>query len=145
MFSVGRERMHWEQTGSKRNTASLRNFSAQTFCFLSCGIPGLYIHISSIMRQKGESQNDSYKKTKHTKFSEKTNISDALIRTHVCLFLTSYKDCSFFEKFGVLCFFVIAIWNSLFCLITDDLPWRNFFPSVNMKHRKIVQEKYEIT
>ena len=58
----------------------------------------LYIHISSIMRQKGESQNDSYKKTKHTKFSEKNkHFWRPDTHTCVCLFLTSYKDCSFFE------------------------------------------------
>ena len=38
---------------------------------------------SSVIRQKGESQNGCFKKTKHAKFSEK---------------------CSFFGKFGVLCF-----------------------------------------
>ena len=37
--------------------------------------------ISSVIRQKGESQNGCSKKTKHVKFSEKTNISNPLIRT----------------------------------------------------------------
>ena len=36
---------------------------------------------SSVIRQKGESENECSKKTKHTKFSEKTNISYPLIRT----------------------------------------------------------------
>ena len=36
---------------------------------------------SSVIRQKGESQNGCFKKTKHAKFSEKTNISNPLIRT----------------------------------------------------------------
>ena len=36
---------------------------------------------SSVIRQKGESQNGRYKKIKHAKFSEKTNISYPLIRT----------------------------------------------------------------
>ena len=31
--------------------------------------------ILSVIRQKGKSQNECFKKTKHTKFSEKTNIS----------------------------------------------------------------------
>ena len=35
---------------------------------------------SSAIRQKSESQNGCYKKTKHAKFSEKTNISYPLIR-----------------------------------------------------------------
>ena len=73
------------------------------FVFLSCGIPGLYIHISSIMRQKGESQNDSYKKTKHTKFSEKTNIFDALIRTHVYAYFLHPIRIVHFSK-NLVCF-----------------------------------------
>ena len=40
---------------------------------------------SSVIRQRGESQNGCFKKTKHDKFSEK-------------------RKCSFFGKFGVLCF-----------------------------------------
>ena len=46
-----------------------------------------------VLRQKGESQNGCFKKTKHSKFSEK-HIFYPLIR----------KKCSFFGKFGVLCF-----------------------------------------
>ena len=33
--------------------------------------PGRQLHSSSVIRQKGESQNRCFKKTKHTKFSEK--------------------------------------------------------------------------
>ena len=41
---------------------------------------------SSIVRQKGESQNGGNKKTKETKFSKKINISYPLIRTHTCVY-----------------------------------------------------------
>ena len=34
----------------------------------------------------GKSQNGGNKKTKHAKFSEKTNISYPLIRTHTCAY-----------------------------------------------------------
>ena len=51
---------------------------------------------TSVIRQKDESQNGGNKKTKHAKFSEK--------RT----FLTSRK-CSFFGKFGMLCFLVTSV------------------------------------
>ena len=34
-------------------------------------------HNSSVIRQKGESQNGCFKKTKQVKFSEKTNISNS--------------------------------------------------------------------
>ena len=40
---------------------------------------------SSVIRQKGESQNGCYKKTKHAKFSE-TNISYSLIHTRACTY-----------------------------------------------------------
>ena len=39
---------------------------------------------SSVVRQKGESQNGCFEKMKHVKFSEKINISYPLIRTHMC-------------------------------------------------------------
>ena len=37
-----------------------------------------------IITEKGESQNGGNKKTKHTKFSEKANISYPLIRARTC-------------------------------------------------------------
>ena len=56
-------------------------------------------YISPVIRQKSESQNGCFKKTKHAKFFEKGT------------FLTPWyphvlegKKCSFFGKFGVLCF-----------------------------------------
>ena len=67
-------------------------------------LPVLY-HLNSntsVIRQKGESRNRYFKKTKHVKFSEKQ------------LFLTPWyvhvrvriggKKCSFFGKFDLLCF-----------------------------------------
>ena len=47
--------------------------------------------VSMVIREKGESQNGCFKKTKHDKLSEK--------RT----FHVRGKKCSFFGKFGVLC------------------------------------------
>ena len=44
-------------------------------------IQGIEFEISLVIRQKGEFQNGYYKKTKHTKFSEKKNIYYPLIRT----------------------------------------------------------------
>ena len=48
--------------------------------------------ITSVIRQKGESQNGCFKKTKHAKFAEKRMIR------------IGGKKCSFFGKFGVLSF-----------------------------------------
>ena len=55
---------------------------------------------SLAIRQKAESQNGCYKKTKHTKFSEKRTFVTSLI--HV----SGGNKCSFFRKFGVSCFLV---------------------------------------
>ena len=41
---------------------------------------------SSVIRQKGESQNRSNKETKHVIFSGKTNISYPLIPTRACVY-----------------------------------------------------------
>ena len=68
---------------------------------------------SSVIRKKGESQNGCFKKTKLPKFSEKQT------------FLTPWyaqegmriwgKKCSFFGKFGVLCFLETPVLTS--CLL----------------------------
>ena len=60
--------------------------------------------ISSVIRQKGESQNGYFKKTKYAKFSDKTNISYPLICTRTCLY-QRVRNVRFARKFGVLCFF----------------------------------------
>ena len=53
----------------------------------------------SVIRQKGESQNWCFRKTKHAKFSEKRTFFYPLIRAY-----QGVKKCSFFGKFGVLGF-----------------------------------------
>ena len=58
---------------------------------------------SSVIRQKGESQNGCFKKTKQAKFSKKPeHFLPPDTHTYVCV--SGGKKCSFFEKFGVLCF-----------------------------------------
>ena len=60
-------------------------------------------HKSSVLRQKGESQNGCFKKTKHTKFSEKrTFLTPWYAHTRTCAY--EGKKYSFFGKFGVLSF-----------------------------------------
>ena len=60
---------------------------------------------SSVIRQKGESQNGSFKKTKHAKFSEKMYISYPLIRTPYFAAFGLNADLSVFSlnagKYGV--------------------------------------------
>ena len=63
--------------------------------------------ISSVITQKDESQNRSNKKSKHAKFSEKTNVSCLLIRT--CAYLGGKNVLFFLFKFGILSFLVTSI------------------------------------
>ena len=66
---------------------------------------------SSVIRQKGESQNVSFKKTKHVKFSEK--------RT----FLSYQRVRNVLFSDNLTCFVCLKhlFWGSPFCLITDEL------------------------
>ena len=57
---------------------------------------------SSVIRQKGECRNESFKKTKHAKFSKNRTFLSPDMHTYV--FVSGGKDCSFFGKFGALCF-----------------------------------------
>ena len=78
---------------------------------------------SSVIREKGKSQKGCFKKTEHAKFPKnehflrpdthtranlKTGVSRKQStpkqRTHRCVCVSGGKKCSFFEKFGVLCF-----------------------------------------
>ena len=67
---------------------------------VSPGFPENF-HISSAIKQKGKSQNGCYKK----KSFRKINIFYPLISTRI----SGGKKCSFFEKFGVLCFLVTPV------------------------------------
>ena len=69
--------------------------------------------ISSVTRQKGESQNGCFKKTKHAKFSEKTNISFLLIRTR-----QEVRNVRFTENLACFVFLKHPFWDSPFSLIT---------------------------
>ena len=55
-----------------------------------------------VIRQKGESQNGYFKKTKHAKFSESEHFSPPDMLTYVRV--SGGMKCSFLGKFGVLCF-----------------------------------------
>ena len=67
------------------------------------------LYKTSVIKQKGESQNECFKKTKHTKFPEK--------RT----FLTPwYAHVRFSENLVCFVFLEHPFWVSPFCLITDE-------------------------
>ena len=75
------------------------------WCLL-CQIDGTLS--SSVIIQKGKSQNGGNKKRKHATFSAKTNISYSLIRNRTCAY-QGVRNVRLFEKFGVLCFLVTSV------------------------------------
>ena len=66
-------------------------------------------HIPSVIRQKGESQNGGNKKKKQStpNFPKKQLFPTPDMHTFVCV--SRGKKCSFFGKFGVLCFLVTSV------------------------------------
>ena len=60
------------------------------------------------IRQKGESQSEYSKETKHAKFFGKTIMFHPLTETRTCK-NQGVRKYSFFGKFGVLCFLVIPV------------------------------------
>ena len=80
-----------------------------------CYIIKLYSLIqysSLVIKQNGESQNRGNKKAKHTKFSEKRIfLNPWYAHVHVC----------FSENLACFAFTLPPFWDSLFCLITNEL------------------------
>ena len=74
---------------------------------------------SSVIRQKGESPNGHFKKTKYVQFSKNEHFLPPNKHTNVCI--SGGKKCSFFGKFDMLCFLENPFWDSSYCCITDKL------------------------
>ena len=70
-------------------------------------------------RQKGESQSRCFKKTKHAKFSKNEHFLPPDTHTYVCV--SGGKKCPFFRNLPCFFFLKHPLWDSPFCLITDDL------------------------
>ena len=84
----------------------------------------------SLIRQKGESHNGCFKKTKHVKFSEKRTSLTPLIRIRMCdkskyqilrVRIRGLRNVRFSENLTCFVFLKHPFWDSPFCLITDDL------------------------
>ena len=78
-----------------------------------------YKYRSSVIRQKGESQNGCFKKAKHTKISEKINISYLLIHKSVYAYQWVRNVC-FSKILACFAFFKHPFRDSPFCLILDE-------------------------
>ena len=68
---------------------------------------------SSVIRQKGESQNGYFKKLKHAKFSEKQTF-------YTCEYQQLRNVC-FSENLACFVFVKHPFWDSPFCLITEEM------------------------
>ena len=87
---------------------------------------------SLVIRQKGESQNGCFKKTKHVKFSKKRTFLTPWY-AHVCvrirglemfIFWCAYqgvRNVHFLENLACFVFLKNPFWDSLFCFSTDGL------------------------
>ena len=75
--------------------------------------------MTSVIRQKGESQNECFKKTKHAKFSENEHFLSPESHTYMCV--SESKKSLFFRKLGVLCFLETPVLRLPFCLVTNDI------------------------
>ena len=82
------------------------------------------ISITSVIRQKGESQNGCFKKTKHAKFSEKQIFLTAWYE-HIRVRTRTYayqgvRIVPFSENLACFVFLRHRFWDSPFCFIVDD-------------------------
>ena len=75
---------------------------------------------SSVIRQKGESQNCGNKGSKARQIFRKTNISYPLIRTRKCAY-QGVRNVRFSENLACSAFLLPPFWDSPFCLITDEI------------------------
>ena len=75
---------------------------------------------SSVIRQKDESQNGCFRKTKHVKFSEKRTFFYPMIRTCTCAY-QGVKNVRFSENLTCFAFLKHPFWDSPFCLIIDEM------------------------
>ena len=71
----------------------------------------------SVIKQKGESQNGCFKKAKHATFSEK--------RTFTSCAYQGVRNVRFSENVARFVFLKHPFWDSLFCLVTDELKWKS--------------------
>ena len=77
---------------------------------------------SSVIRQKGESQNGCFKKAKHAKISEKqTFLTSWYAHVRITCAYQGIRNVCFSEILACLAFLKHPFWDSPFCLITDEL------------------------
>ena len=95
---------------------------------------------SLVIRQKSESQNGCFKKTKPAKFPKNKHFSPPpLTRTRTCSYEVVRNVC-FSENLTCFVFLKYQFWDLLFCLITDDLQLRITVCSNHTIHQSCVKD-----
>ena len=89
---------------------------------------------SLVIKQKGESQNGCFKKTKPAKFSEKRTFLTPCKK--VCCAYQGVINTRFSENLACFVFLKPPFWDSPFCLITDELSFRE-------RHSQMLYKTYE--
>ena len=79
----------------------MKNAKQANFFFL------FFFQNSSVIGQKGQSQNGYHKNTKHTKFSKNEHF--LLLDKHTWVCVSGGKKCLFFGKSGGFCFLVTPV------------------------------------
>ena len=75
---------------------------------------------SLVIRQKGKSQNECFKKTKHARFSEKRTFLTPWY-AHVGGRIRGVRNVRFSENLACFVFLKHPFWDSPFCLNTDEI------------------------
>ena len=103
--------------------------SISSYVIFNSKLPYVTLHyrfISSVIKQKIESQNGCFKKTKHAKFSEKRKFLTPLSRTRTCVY-QGVRNVCFSENLACFVFLKHPFWGMPFCLINDDIAFRESF------------------
>ena len=105
------EKFKW-YPGRLRNVLCTFNLYSQSRSYLQ------WLHCTSlVIRQNGESQNGHFKKTKHVKFSE----NDQFLPPDSHTYVSRGNRCSFSENLTCFVFLKHPFWDSLFCLVNDEM------------------------
>ena len=114
-FTGLKQSVFWQWIFTLNSIFCSRSKLVASFCLLSN---------SSVIRQKGESRKECFRKTKRIKFSKKRTFLTpwyAHVRVCTCAY-QGVKNVRFFGKFGVLCILVTsALWFAFFSYYRRNL------------------------
>ena len=101
-------------------------FLKKGFSLKLCKIPRKTSVNSSVIGQRGESQNGDNKKANHAKFSEKRTFLTPWYARDTFSHVRAYhgvRNVCFSENLTCFAFLLLPFWDSPFCLFTDKLSF----------------------